>query len=64
VIARGRENPRRRARWESVARPALERGDIRFLQRVLGERDVAERARERRDGASGVVPEAPRDAVG
>ena len=29
---------------QAVARPALERGDERLLQRVLGEVEVAERA--------------------
>ena len=62
AVARRREDPRRRLRRKAVARPALERGDERVLDRIFGQREVAEGARERCDRATGVVAEAARDA--
>src|SRR5665213_1717504 len=62
-VARRRQYPCRGASGETVARPALERGYIGFLQRILGEIDIAQDAGQGRDGASAVGAEAARDLV-
>jgi hypothetical protein len=49
-VPRRRHDPRPRVVGNSVGRPAAQRGQVRILNRVLGESDVAEDAGKQRDG--------------
>ncbi len=55
AVARGRDDPRARARRRTVSRPALGGGDEGVLYRVLGEVEIAEDAAEDRDAARALV---------
>ena len=48
-VPRHRHDPRPRVVGNSVGRPAAQRGQVRILNRVLGESDVAEDAGKQRD---------------
>ena len=52
AVARGGDDPARRARGEPARRPALDRGDEGVLDRLLGEVDVAEDADQDGDRAA------------
>ena len=56
-VARDGDDPRRRVVGHAVARPALERGRVRVLDRLLGTVEVAERPRQRRDRLRRLAPE-------
>jgi hypothetical protein len=56
-VARDRDDPRGWIGRRTVARPALERGRERVLNRLLGEVPVAEGADQGRDGAAVVLAE-------
>ncbi len=63
AVARGRDDPRARVPRHAVARPALECRRERVLHGVLGELEVAEDAREDRDGMAPLLPEDALDVV-
>src|SRR5215470_2366806 len=48
TVACGRHDPPRRAGWDAVAPPSVAGHNERLLDRVLGQRDVAEEADQRR----------------
>ena len=61
AVACGRDDPRARGTRHALARPPLECGRERVLHGVLGELEVAEDAREDRDGMAPLLPEDPLD---
>ena len=56
-VARGGDDPGRRVVRQAVARPALQRGQERVLDRLLGAIEVAEDAGEDGDRPSRLAPE-------
>ena len=60
-VPRGRDDPGAGRARHAVARPALEGGREGVLHRVLGELEVAEDAREDRDGTAPLLSEDPLD---
>jgi hypothetical protein len=62
-VARGRDDPRPGARRDAVAGPALRGDRERFLDGVLGEVEVTERADQDRDRAPELLPKCLRDRV-
>ena len=63
AVARGGDDPGEGGIGDPVARPALERGGVRVLQRVLGAVDVAEDAREDGQRPRAVVADDAGDRV-
>jgi hypothetical protein len=60
-VPRHRHDPRPGVVGNAVRRPAAQRGQVRILDRVLGEPDVAEDAGKQGDGAAELGPEHPVD---
>jgi len=55
----GRQQPRARPVGQALAPPPFERGDVRLLQRVLGEIEVADAEDERCEDLTRLAPEDP-----